>query len=133
MNNEHSPAESNLDAYHGTFVMYAIGFVLSILFTFVAFYFVNAHVLSEHVAFSHQFLLVATTGLGIAQLLVQLICFLHLGNKSTSAWNLLAIAFATLLVSILVIGSFWIMYNLNTNMQVHGMQDMLQYMVDQSG
>jgi cytochrome o ubiquinol oxidase operon protein cyoD len=50
--------------------------------------------------------------LAIAQLLVQLFCFLHLGQESKPRWNLVALVFALFIVVVLVGGTLWIMHNL---------------------
>ena len=104
------------DSEHGTIQSYTIGFLLSIIFTLLAFIFVMIHVGSHHVTFSHTFLTIAVVGLAIAQLFVQLIFFLHLGRRANSQWNIIVMFFAIIIIAILVGGSLWIMQNLNYNM-----------------
>lgn len=62
-------------------------------------------------------------GFAISQLLVQLIFFLHLGRGSNVRWNILVFLFATLVILIVVIGSLWIMNNLDYNMGGHDMEN----------
>ena len=101
---------------------YIIGFVLSIVLTLVAFYIVNAHVNSHHLAFSHEFIIVAILCLAIAQLFVQLFFFLHMGKEKGPKWNLAVfIAFISVIL-LIVIASLWIMYHLNYNMMSHEME-----------
>lgn len=94
-----------------TVKLYVIGFVLSLILTLLAFALVMFPMLSTTLTF---------LGLGIlavAQLIVQVIYFLRLNVHSTQdRWNLMAFLFTILVVAILVIGSLWIMYNLNYNM-----------------
>jgi cytochrome o ubiquinol oxidase operon protein cyoD len=42
-----------------------------------------------------------------------------LNTSSSERWNLVAFVFTALIIAILVIGSIWIMWNLNQNMMVH--------------
>jgi cytochrome o ubiquinol oxidase subunit IV len=51
--------------------------------------------------------------LALVQLFIQLIFFLHLGRESKPRWNLSALAFAVIVVVILVFGSLWIMASLD--------------------
>lgn len=69
--------------------------------------------------------------LAAAQMVIQLVFFLHLGNESSPKWNLAAFAFMLLMLGILVIGSLWIMNNLNYNMMMSP-QEMNQYMLEQN-
>ena len=50
---------------------------------------------------------------------MHLVYFLHLDSKSEGGWNLIAIVFAALIILIVVVGSLWIMWNLNYNMMSH--------------
>jgi cytochrome o ubiquinol oxidase operon protein cyoD len=54
--------------------------------------------------------------LAMAQRGVHLVFFLHITTGPDNANNVLALAFAVLIVTILVTGSLWIMANLNENM-----------------
>lgn len=54
----------------------------------------------------------------IAQVIVHLRYFLHLDLTSTPRENLLAIAFAGVLILIMVGGSLWIMFDLHARMWV---------------
>jgi cytochrome o ubiquinol oxidase subunit IV len=92
---------------------YVFGFVLSLVLTLVAFGAVAGAVLPGiEQGWIVAFLLVLAT----AQLAVQLILFLHLGEEPSPKWNLLAFCFAVLIVGIVVGGSLWIMNHLNHNM-----------------
>jgi cytochrome o ubiquinol oxidase operon protein cyoD len=54
--------------------------------------------------------------LAIAQMGVHLVFFLHITSGPDNTNNVLALAFGVLIVTIVVVGSLWIMFNLNDNM-----------------
>jgi cytochrome o ubiquinol oxidase operon protein cyoD len=97
-----------------TLTKYILGFVLSIVFTLIAFAVVEQHVRSDHAFPSHEVALLLLIVLAILQLGVQLILFLHLGHEEKPRWNLLAFIFAIIVVVILVGGTLWIMHNLES-------------------
>ncbi len=70
------------------------------------------HESTGHTFPTHQELRFAFVILALAQLVVQLIFFLHIRAKREQQWNLAALAFAAIVVMILVGGTLWIMYNL---------------------
>ncbi|MBI3589095.1 MAG: cytochrome o ubiquinol oxidase subunit IV [Candidatus Liptonbacteria bacterium] len=103
---------------------YLTGFILSIVLT-VAAYFAVAEQL-----FVGQMLVVAIIGLALAQFVVQLLFFLHLGKGTDSRWNLVVLLSAISIVLILVIGSLWIMHHLNYNMTLPAPLDS-HYLINQ--
>jgi cytochrome o ubiquinol oxidase operon protein cyoD len=108
----------------GTFGTYLAGFGLSILLTLVAFELVTKHIMNG------TGLVVVIIGLALVQFWVQLFFFLHLGREARPRWKLLVLAFMMLVVLILVIGSLWIMGNLNYRMTP---QQINNYMQNQDG
>lgn len=90
---------------------YSMGFALSILLTVAAFLFVWLHIQTGHVYPSHGTLMSLFVVLGLLQLIVQLVFFLHIGCERTW-WNLAALLFALFIVGVVVGGSLWIMQNL---------------------
>lgn len=52
--------------------------------------------------------------LGFLQILIQMVCFYHIGAESKPRWNLLMLLFMALVVFLIIGGSLWIMYNLNS-------------------
>jgi cytochrome o ubiquinol oxidase operon protein cyoD len=54
--------------------------------------------------------------LAFAQIGVHLVFFLHLGSGPDNTNNILALAFGLLIVFLVIIGSCWIIANLNDNM-----------------
>jgi cytochrome o ubiquinol oxidase subunit IV len=97
-------------AGHGTLKDYAVGFVLSVILTAAAFYVVMSHVMAP------QATVYTIAGLAAVQVMVHLVCFLHLSTASAQRWNITAMAFAIVVVVILIVGSLWIMHNMSENM-----------------
>ena len=52
----------------------------------------------------------------VAQLLVQLVFFLHMGTSPDQRSNLAIFLFTGLVIAIVVCGSLWVMHNANVNM-----------------
>ncbi len=96
--------------------MYIIGFVSSIVLTIIAFMIVNLHLSTNPQTPSSQVVVGILMFLAVAQLFVQLFFFLHLGKESKPRLNLMAFLFMTLVVGIIVLGSLWIMKNLDYHM-----------------
>jgi cytochrome o ubiquinol oxidase subunit IV len=89
---------------------YIFGFIVSLIFTLVAYFLVQEELVSG-------FSLVLIVGaLAFFQVIVQLVFFLHLGEEPSPPWNLIIFLFMILIVLILVIGSIWIMYHLDYQM-----------------
>lgn len=108
--------------HHGSYVAYIVGFVLSIVLTLVAYFAIVNDWLSGTAA------LLFVAALAVLQLLVQLLFFLHMGQERGPRWNLMTFVYAGMVVVIVVIGSIWIMYNLDHNM----MHDMTPEEIDRS-
>jgi cytochrome o ubiquinol oxidase operon protein cyoD len=97
---------------YGSLKSYIIGFILSIALTLASYYLVIARLATGWV------LDVSVGILAIAQALVQLILFLNLLREAKPRWNLIVFLFMLLIVVIVVVGSIWIMDNLNYNLMV---------------
>ncbi len=92
------------------FKSYVWAFILSIVLTLAAYFFVVEKVFSPGV------LLGVIIGLGVVQAFVQLVLFLHLGREGKPHWNTLTFLFMLSILLIVVIGSLWIMNHLEYNM-----------------
>lgn len=92
---------------HGSVLSYSVGFLLSLLLTVLAYTLVVNGSLSPGILFA------SIIGLALAQLLVQLIFFLHLDRENKPHWNLMVFVFTVGVVVIIVFGTLWIMYNLD--------------------
>lgn len=109
----HSSHEtSHGGASHGSVKSYLIGFILSIILTVIPF----AMVMNGTA--SHSTILAVVVGMAVIQVIVHLIYFLHMNTSSEERWNLVALLFTAMIIGIVVVGSLWIMYNLNINMMV---------------
>ena len=117
----HQPAKKA----SATISSYVIGFALSVVLTLTAYVLVVQHLLTG------KALMAAIVGLAIVQLIVQLFFFLHLHRESKPRWNLVVFMFMLLILLIVVIGSLWIMHNLDYNMMMQPEQ-MDSYMREQA-
>ena len=104
---------------------YVAGFVLSVALTLAAFSLVWAYSASNSTIFSRGWLIAMLTMLAVVQLAVQVLFFLHLSTERRVRWNLNSALFTALVVVIVVVGSVWIMQNLNYNMD-HSPQEQIQ-------
>ncbi|HET6924770.1 MAG TPA: cytochrome C oxidase subunit IV family protein [Candidatus Saccharimonadales bacterium] len=89
---------------------YIIGYVLSLGFT------LTAYELVVHRVLSFAWLLTDIIVLAFGQFIVQLVCFLHLGLERKPRWKLLVFGMMISIILIIIIGTIWIMANLNYNM-----------------
>jgi len=89
---------------------YVTGLVLCVILTLAAFGIIDKRMFSESTLY------IAVSVLAVIQLFVQSICFLRLNASPEGRWNLMPFLFAIFIVTIIVTGTLWIMYNLNYNM-----------------
>jgi len=101
---------SNYGMGQKTLKSYIIGLSLSLIFTLVSFGTVVYH------AFSTGTIFAILAIFALMQLFVQVVFFLRINKSAEGRWNLMPFLFTILIVSVLVCGSLWIMYNLNYNM-----------------
>lgn len=99
---------------------YIFGFLFSILLTIVPYLLVVNHRLAGWT------LVGVLIAVALAQMIVQLFFFLHLGNERRPRWNLMVFLFMALVVLIVVIGSLWIMNNLNYHMSPHDVEKYIE-------
>ena len=108
------------DGYHATVKGYVIGFVLSVVLTAIPFWLVMGEVLP-----SPQATALAIVGFAAVQMVVHMVYFLHMNAKVEGGWSLLALVFTAAVVLIMLAGSIWVMFHLNTHMMpMHGPQDL---------
>lgn len=89
---------------------YLTGYVLSVVLTLAAFWAILA------VGRENKSVLLLVGLLGVAQLAVQLKCFLNVTTQREGRDNLALILFSTLILLIIVVGTAWIMGNLAIRM-----------------
>ena len=54
----------------------------------------------------------------VAQVIVQLVFFLHMNTSSEQRWNLIAFIYTILCIAVLLVGSVWVMNYLHYNMMI---------------
>jgi cytochrome o ubiquinol oxidase subunit IV len=112
------PAPAPHGAYHATAVHgghatlggYVTGLMLSILLTAIPFTLVMSGAAPASTAVP------VCIGLGVVQMVVHLRYFLHMNGSSDQTWNNAALVFTVIIVTILVVGSLWVMYHLDVKM-----------------
>ena len=96
---------------HGSVRSYMTGFVLSVILTAIPF----AVVMSG--GFESRLLTAAVVvGLAVVQILVHMVYFLHMNTRSDEGWTMMALIFTVVILVIVLAGSLWVMYHMNTNM-----------------
>lgn len=96
---------------HGSFRGYVTGFVLSVILTAIPFAVVMGG------GFDSRALTVfVVIGCAVVQVLVHMVYFLHMNSHSEEGWTLISTLFTVVIVVIMIAGSLWVMYHLNTNM-----------------
>ncbi|MNP61223.1 Cytochrome bo(3) ubiquinol oxidase subunit 4 [compost metagenome] len=68
--------------------------------------------------FSRGILVTVIAITAVAQVLVQLVYFLHMNTSSEQRWNMIAFIYTILCIAVLLIGSVWIMNYLHYNMMI---------------
>jgi cytochrome o ubiquinol oxidase operon protein cyoD len=91
-------------------LVYSIGLVLAVLLTATSFWVANTSLIWA------PGISLGLAVLAVAQMGVHLVFFLHITTGPDNTNNVLALAFGVLIVTLVVVGSLWIMFNLNDNM-----------------
>lgn len=108
-----------------TIARYGMGFVLSLVLTLIAF---SLAVWGDG-GISLLFLLGI---LAVGQLVIQLEFFLHMGSEATPRYRIMAFWFMATTLLIIIIGSIWIMTDLNHRMMHFTPEQKRDYMQIQS-
>ena len=93
--------------WHGTPKSYLIGFICSLLLTAASFILAAEKLLPTPIL---AWTLVVSA---LAQAVVQLLYFLHLGTEAKPRWELVTFYFMVLVLFIIALGSLWIMHDLD--------------------
>jgi len=96
---------------HGTRGGYVAGFLLSVVLTVIPFWLVMSHAITNL-----GLVAVIIFGLAIVQIVVHVRYFLHVDSKAEGGWTLMSFGFTVLIVGIMLSGSIWVMYHLNSNL-----------------
>ena len=108
MSHDHNSA----GASHGNTKQYTIGFILSVILTIIPFGMVIAG------GFGRGVLVTVIAITAVAQVIVQLVYFLHMNTSSEQRWNLIAFIYTILCIAVLLVGSVWVMNYLHYNMMI---------------
>ncbi|NNG82096.1 MULTISPECIES: cytochrome o ubiquinol oxidase subunit IV [Acinetobacter Taxon 24D] len=108
MSHDHNSA----GASHGNLKQYTVGFILSVALTIIPFGMVMSG------GFERGILVTVIAITAVAQVLVQLMFFLHMNSSSEQRWNVIAFIYTILTIAILLVGSVWIMNYLHYNMMI---------------
>jgi cytochrome o ubiquinol oxidase subunit IV len=98
-------------AGHSSIRNYMKGFVLSLILTAIPFWLVMGNVIESKTA-----TVAAIMILGAIQMVVHMVYFLHMNSRSEGGWTMMALIFTIVILVIVLAGSLWVMYHLNTNM-----------------
>lgn len=108
-NTDTAPGDEHQDARHGIW-NYVIGFLLAAGLTATSFW------VTQSSMFWPPGVTLGIAVLGIAQMGIHLVFFLHITTGPDNANNALALAFGVLIVTLFVAGSLWIMTSLDMRM-----------------
>jgi cytochrome o ubiquinol oxidase operon protein cyoD len=95
------------EPFYSSFNSYVFGFVISIALTLATYFLVVERLLPGWI------LVHLIIGLAVIQAIAQLIFFLSLGKESKPRFKLLTFFFMVLVVFIVVLGTLWIMFDLD--------------------
>ncbi|MEO7495496.1 MAG: cytochrome o ubiquinol oxidase subunit IV [Massilia sp.] len=108
---DHHATHGDDHANHSSLKGYTIGFVLSVILTAIPFWLVM------HGSFdSSRTTAFVVLGFAAVQIVVHMIYFLHMNSKAEGGWSMLSLLFTVMVLVIMLSGSIWVMYHLNTNM-----------------
>jgi len=98
-------------------VNYTAGFIASLVLTG------GAYIIATNHLFEGWAIMWVLMALAVAQLIVQLVFFLHFGHGTDGKWNKAAFWFIAISIFILAIGSLWIMHHMDYNMMPPELMD----------
>ncbi|MFG0681123.1 cytochrome o ubiquinol oxidase subunit IV [Pseudomonas sp. xss_4] len=110
MMNRQSHVPSSAGASQSSHRSYNTGFVLAALLTLLPFGLAMYPSLPRHLTF------IAVLVCALVQIVVHMVFFLHLTTAREQRWNLVALVFTGVIITLLVGLSLWIMYYVHYNM-----------------
>ena len=96
---------------HSTLSGYLVGFVLSVILTAIPFWLVMGKVIADKGTMA-----LVLGVFAVAQILVHMVCFLHMNGKIEGGWTLLSTLFTVIFVAVGIAGTLWVMFHMNANM-----------------
>lgn len=106
---------------------YIIGFVASLIVT------IDAYILVRYKLLNGWVLIATIVALATAQLIFQLIYFLHLSHGAKPRWQAIVFWFMILVVVILGAGSVWIMQNMDYHHEKMTPQESEHFITEDEG
>jgi cytochrome o ubiquinol oxidase operon protein cyoD len=110
MSEQEHHTQTTPEPKHVSLTPYVVGFVLSLVFTFIPYYLVVNKSLDGNT------LLATIIGFAMLQLVIQVVFFLHLGREKKPHFNSLFLIGTIGAIMVVVLGSIWIMNHLHANM-----------------
>lgn len=110
MSSQHGHSDAHAHNAHGSLKSYTVGFALSLILTVLSFGCVMSGAVPQHLVAP------GIVVFCVAQLLVQLAFFLHMSAAPGQRDNLSIGVFTLLIIAIVVVGSLWVMHNMNLYM-----------------
>jgi cytochrome o ubiquinol oxidase subunit IV len=107
---QHGHSDAHKSGSHGSLKSYVVGFALSLILTVLSFGCVMSDAVPQHLVMP------GIVVFCVIQLLVQLVFFLHMGTAPDQRDNLSIGVFSLLILAIVVVGSTWVMHNMNVHM-----------------
>jgi cytochrome o ubiquinol oxidase operon protein cyoD len=104
-------AHGDDQAPHGSLRGYVTGFLLSVVLTAIPFWLVMNDVLGNATLTA-----IVIMAFAAVQIVVHMVYFLHMNGRSEGGWNMMGLIFTIVIVAIVLAGSLWVMFHLNSNM-----------------
>ncbi|EIM94058.1 Cytochrome O ubiquinol oxidase subunit IV [Paraburkholderia hospita] len=98
---------------HGSAKSYNVGFLFCLVLTLIPF------ALVMHPVLPRATTLLLAVVLGVVQVIVQLVYFLHMSRSSEGGWNLISFVFTLVILFIIVALSVWIIWSMHYNMMIN--------------
>lgn len=98
---------------HGSTKSYNLGFLLCVILTVIPFWLVMNPTMSRPAT------LLTIVVFAVAQLVVQLVFFLHMNRSSEGGWNLISFVFTLVILLIIVALSVWIVWSMHYHMMIN--------------
>lgn len=126
MSEHKKPLVGQFEPVHPSMASYVLGFVACIMLTLAAYFVTVTDSIDNKVAIG------VVAALALVQCMVQLVGFLHLGREFKPRWKLNVFLLMLTITLIVVIGSLWIMSNLDYRM-IHSPDKIQEYVESQEG
>ncbi len=114
------------ESYNSAALRYVIGGVGSAFFIIVTYLMVTREWFESPVSIAFFVLILA-----FMQLVLQLFTFLHVQTEAKPRWKSIGFVSSMIMIAVVVVGSIWVMYNLNYRMHASP-EAMQEYMLEQN-